>query len=115
MQFYMELNNPGSGSLSVQRYDPTAADLAIGKLIKMTYRGQPRGCGGYFIENIDFDQVKSGERAGEWKKATGRGAMAVLEDGLIYPASGSTDSTRTFTNVPMAAMLLTLIDRKSVV
>jgi hypothetical protein len=107
MQYYLQLNNPGSGNLSVHRYSAGADDLSIGKLIRVNYRGQERG--GWFIENISYDEVKSGEHAGEWKNVTGRGAMAVLADGIVYPESGSTDSTRIFTNVTMASMLLTFI------
>lgn len=108
MQLYLELNNPGSGSMSVQRYDAAASALSEGKLIKVMYRGQPRG--GFFIENIGKDAVKSGEKGAEWVKASGRGALAVLEDGLVYQATGSTESVRKFTSVPMASMLLTLIN-----
>ena len=107
MQYYLQLNNPGSGNLSVHRYSAGADDLSIGKLIRVNYRGQERG--GWFIENISYDEVKSGEHAGEWKNVTGRGAMAVLADGMVYPAIGSPDTTRTFTNVTMASMLLTFI------
>ena len=107
MQYYLQLNNPGSGNLSVHRYSPGTADLTIGKLIKVNYRGQERG--GWFIENISYDEVKSGERAGEWKNVTGRGAMAVLADGIVYPEIGSAETTRVFTNVTMASILLTFI------
>jgi hypothetical protein len=107
MQYYLQLNNPGSGNLSVHRYSAGSSELSIGKLIKVNYRGQERG--GWFIENISYDEVKSGEHAGEWKNVTGRGAMAVLADGIVYPETGSEESTRVFTNVTMASMLLTFI------
>lgn len=108
MQLYTELNNPGSGSISVQRYDPSAVGLTIGKLVKVNYRGQPRS--GFFIENIGADEVKSGERAAEWIKLAGRGAMTVLEDALVYPPIGyPTETTRTFTEMTMAYMFLILI------
>jgi hypothetical protein len=108
MQFYIEIDKPDSGSLSISKNDPVYSQIEIGKLIKVVYRGQPRGSGGFFVENIQRDDVKSGDLGEEWVKITGRGALSILEDAIVgYDESG--EAQRSFASQTMAGMLITLL------
>ena len=69
----MVLNQPDVGEISVNLNDTKAIDITDGRLIKMVYRGAPIGSGGFFVENIVDDRAASGDRAGQWKKVSGRG------------------------------------------
>jgi len=106
MRFSMVMNEPDTGEISINLNDPDAVELTSGRLIKMAYRGAPIGSGGFFIENIVDDIAASGDRSGQWKKVSGRGGLAVLDDAIVW---STTDTSRTFTAERMGAILLTLI------
>ena len=107
MRFDIVLNEPDTGEISVNLSDPNAVEITSGRLIKMVYRGGAIGSGGFFVENITDDLAASGDRNGQWKKVSGRGGLAILDDAIVW---STTDASRTFTSVTMGSILLTLIN-----
>jgi hypothetical protein len=107
MKLYLQLNEPGSGEIKVPMADSIASQIAIGKYIRVAYRGEFRG--GFFVENIQQTPAESGDRGGQWLTTSGRGPLALLDDAIIwYSAQGQ--SSRRFENQSAARILLTLIN-----
>ena len=104
---HAEINEPGSGSMTLPLDSTTAGLVTSGMFALLNYRGQPHD--GFFIDNIGNDEVASDEFSGRVMKLSGRGPMAILEDATIY-GSGSSETKRTFTSMTKAAILITLID-----
>jgi len=104
---YYVINEPGSGQLSIPLDSAAAADVTSGQFAMSYYRGAARN--GFFIDNIKLNQADMSEGGGRWVSLSGRGAMALLEDAIVWD-NGSTDSTRVFTDVTKASILKTLID-----
>lgn len=104
---YYEINEPGSGELKIP-LDSTAAGLiTAGMFCECYYRGSIRG--GFFVDNLKEAQVDASEAGGRWLSVSGRGALALLEDAIVWD-DGTTSTTREFTSQPKAAILKTLID-----
>lgn len=84
-RFTRELNELGSGSFIINRADPkaTAANLALGNLIKFGVRGVYRHA--MWIEEPVTTVVSEREGEGEHVKISGRGALAYLERAVVYP------------------------------
>jgi hypothetical protein len=104
---YYVINEPGSGLLSIPLDSAAAADVTSGQFAMSYYRGSSRN--GFFIDNIKLNQADMSEGGGRWVSLSGRGALALLEDAIVWD-NGSTETTRTFTNVTKAYILKTLID-----
>jgi hypothetical protein len=108
-KLYLQLNEPGSGEISIPLDNPAAVDIAILKLIELNYRGERRG--GFFVENIDKTNVDSSEGMGRWVQASGRGMLAILEEAIIWDwFTDDIELIRHFVAMPKAAMLWTLLD-----
>jgi len=103
---YLQLNEPGSGSVKTALDIASAALVESGGFIEGHYRAALRG--GFFIENMGEGDVNSGEEAGRALEISGRGALALLEDAVVW-TDGSGANKRTFSGT-QAAMLIELIE-----
>ena len=103
---YFEINEPGSGALRLPLDSTKAGQVSSGMFAECFYRGSSRG--GMFIENIKKSQADGDEYGGRWMSVSGRGALALLEDSIVWD-DGSGATTREFTSVTKASILITLI------
>jgi len=104
---YLVLNEPGSGELKIPLGSALAGSVASGQFAQCSYRGAVRG--GFFVENISKGQADAAEGGGQWVSISGRGALSLLEDAIIWD-DGTTASTRDFAGMTKAAILIALID-----
>ena len=104
---YFELNEPGSGELRIPLGSRAAALISSGMFCQCFYRGQ--SIGGFFVDNLKETQADQGEHGGRWLSVSGRGALALLEDAVVWNGDSSL-STRKFTSVTKASMLIDLIN-----
>lgn len=107
MSLYLELNEPGSGNLRVPLLSDTTSQIASSQFVRAEYRGALRG--GFFVENIDQSLANSGEGGELWTTISGRGAMAILEDAIVWDVAGSKDSSREWNDMTKAAILIDLL------
>lgn len=108
---YLEaLSDCGGGTFTISSHDPkaTAANLAVGNIVKVRYRNVDIGA--WMIENIQEALVGAGEEAEQAYVVSGRGLLALLEHGLVYPADLADAGTaeREFDGVSKASILLDL-------
>jgi len=103
---YLELNEPGSGNVSVPLLSTSAALIESGQFIRAKYRGALRG--GFFVENISRSQVNAGEGGELWTSVSGRGALSILDRAKVW-TDGTAETTRTFEAMTKADILITLI------
>jgi hypothetical protein len=108
---YLEaLSDCGGGTFTISSHDPktTAANLAVGNIVKVRYRNVDIGA--WVIENITEVLVGPGESAEQAWQVSGRGLLALLEHGLVYPANLADAGTaeREFSAVSKAKILLDL-------
>jgi hypothetical protein len=107
--YLAQLNDVGAGSFRIHALDPkaTAENLAVGNVVLVRYRNVDVGA--FVIEEVREDLVGEQEEQGKVITVSGRGLMALLEDGIVYPTDFSDQSTweRSFTSTP-AAIFLTL-------
>ena len=84
-RFTRELSELGAGGFRIARADPkaTAANLAIGNLVKFRVAGTHRHA--IWIEEPATVLVSSDEGGGEVVQIDGRGALAYLERAVVYP------------------------------
>lgn len=109
MKLYLQLNEPGSGEISVPLDSAAAADLTSGSFVELKYRGTSHG--GFFVENITKVLVGSEENASRWKTATGRGMLAMLDEAIVWDwMTPALENTRKFVGVPKGEMLYKLLD-----
>ena len=104
---YLALNEPGAGELKIPLLSEAAGVVASGQFAQCSYRGAVRG--GFFIENISKGQADASEGAGQWVSISGRGALSLLDDAMVWD-DGTSASTRNFTDMTRAEILITLID-----
>jgi hypothetical protein len=104
---YLALNEPGSGELKIPMESDLADSVGSGQFAECSYRGAVRG--GFFVENISKGQADASEGAGQWVSISGRGALSLLEDAMVWD-DGTTATTRDFTDKTKAEILITLID-----
>jgi hypothetical protein len=104
---YLELNEPGSGEIKIPLNSNTAALVESGQFAQVNYRGAARG--GFFVENLKKDFADSGENGGKILSVSGRGALALLEDAIVWN-DGTTNSSRTYTAKTKAAIFIELLD-----
>lgn len=97
------LNGPGSASFEVHEFDERLAAnpgiLASGNIVRFYLNGVARFA--MKIEGRQYEPVPAGEDgdSGRWIKVSGRGAIAVLDDGLVYQEGGigsGNPASRTF-------------------
>lgn len=104
---YLEFCEPGSGELRIP-LDSTAAGLITsGMFCQCFYRGASRG--GFFVDNLKEVQADSSENSGRILSVSGRGALALLEDAMIWD-DGSGATTRLWTGATKASILIDMID-----
>jgi len=104
---YLALNEPGAGELKIPLESALANIVENGMFAQCSYRGEVRG--GFFIENTSKGEADAAEGGGKWLSLSGRGALALLDDGIVYPDSTGA-KTRDFIGMSRAAILITLID-----
>lgn len=108
MKFDLILNQPDAGEISINLNETAASDVTIGRLIKMVYRGAPIGSGGFIIENITNDLSASGDKSGQWKKISGRGGLAILDDAVVW---STTENQVKYAGVTMGSILVDQISQ----
>ncbi len=104
--FYIEMNEPGSGSIRIRRDSYAASLIDYGMFVGCKYRGALRG--GFFVDNINPVDANQSEGEGQWVTIDGRGMLAILDDAVIWN-DGTGNTSRTFTGTK-AAILIALID-----
>lgn len=104
---YLEMNGAGSGEVKIPLESEAASVITSGMFIQNNYRGAERG--GFFIENIKKTQVDAGENAGRWMSLSGRGALALLDQPIVWN-DDTTETTRIFNGMTKAAILIQLLD-----
>lgn len=103
---FLHLNEPGSGAVETALDIVSAALVESGGFVDVNYRSGSRG--GFFIENPSRAEINTQEEEGRSLQLSGRGALALLEDGIVW-TDGSGANTRTFDGT-QAGMLIALID-----
>lgn len=103
---YLQINEPGSGEVKIPLRSNAGGSVASAQFAQCRYRGGVRG--GFFVENIGRDEANGGEREGQWMSLSGRGALALLEDAIVWD-DGTTSTVREFSGTKAGA-LATLID-----
>lgn len=103
---YLEMNGAGSGEAKIPLDSEAAGIITSGMFIQNNYRGAERG--GFFVENIKKTQVDAGENAGRWMSISGRGALALLDQPIVWNED-TTESTRIFNGMTKAAILIQLL------
>lgn len=103
---YFEFQEPGSGDVQIPLDHPIASSITSGRFIAASYRGALRG--GFFVDNFKIIEADNNESAGRLLSVSGRGPLAILEDGIVWTDAFS-NSTRSFTGKSKAYILYTLI------
>jgi hypothetical protein len=104
---YFEMSEPGSGELKIPLDSTAAGIVANGMFAALYYRGAYRG--GFLIDNISKDLARAGEYGDRWMSISGRGALALLDEAIIYD-DGTGASSREFTAKTKGYILKTMID-----
>lgn len=110
--YLSELNDCGGGQFSIHADDPkaTSTNIAVGNLVTIRYANIDIGT--WVMEDIDEVLVGDGENVDKIITVSGRGALGLLEDGIVYPSNTADPNTaeRAFNGVPKAEIFLTLWD-----
>jgi len=106
-KLYLQLNEPGSGEVKVPGVSRAAQMATSQMFLEGYYRGDTRG--GFFVENLSQVDVDASEGAGQWLSMTGRGALAILEDAIVW-TDGTSKTKRTFDTATKASILIDLIE-----
>lgn len=104
---YLELNEPGSGKAVIPLDSEIASLVSSSQFVESSYRGSIRG--GFFVENIDQEHANNDEGGGRLMSITGRGALALLEDAIVWD-DGTGATSRLFDGMPKAAIMIALMD-----
>ena len=84
--FQDQLSDTGSGQLVVDNDDPDAAALTIDRLVRFKIANVPAWC--MLIEQRQITAATEGEEHDEVTVVSGRGHLAVMEEGVVYPTFG---------------------------
>jgi len=103
---YIEFCEPGSGSLNIPLSTNIASQITSGMFCQCYYRGAARG--GFFVDNIKEVNAESGEAGEKELQLSGRGALALLDEAIIWNDEETT-TTRTFNATTRASVLINLI------
>jgi hypothetical protein len=108
--YLAQLNDVGAGSFRIHARDPkaTAENLSIGNIVLVRYHNVDVGA--FVIEEVQEDLVSQQEAEGEEITVSGRGLLALLEDGIVYPLNINDPNTteRRFTGATRAEIFLSL-------
>lgn len=85
-QFQDQLNDAGSGSITLINGDEALSDIKLGDLVQFLFYGQVVFT--MVIEQIEEHIIDPEEESGEVTNLSGRGINTILEWGLVYPARG---------------------------
>lgn len=93
-QWLDQLNETGSGSLAVHVNDDVLttnpAILQYGNIVRLSIDGTDRFA--FIIEQRNVDPAPTGELGERYRRISGRGVLALLEDAIVYPEAGYVDS-----------------------
>ena len=108
-----ELIDTGSFSFTINEADPTysTALVKVGNIVRFSYgtvSDEWRFAG--VIETITAETAGSQATNGRSFKVVGRGARALLENAIVYPAAGSTSTTRAFKTLTPGNVIKTLVN-----
>lgn len=81
-KLYLQLNEVGSGSISIPRGTQAAADAIAADYIDLDYNGLILG--GFIPEHIERIPIIETENAGRMVNLSGRGPMAVLDYAIVW-------------------------------
>jgi hypothetical protein len=81
-RLYLQLNEPGSGEITLPLDSAQASAITLDSWVDLTYRGD--SLGGFWVENIDKNYTDPQENGARKFHATGRGAMAILDDAILW-------------------------------
>ena len=88
MQFQDAISEPGSGSFIVQHDDADLAAVTLSPASFVTYSVQGVNAWTMLVEAFESTAVASGEDGAQATRFSGRGHLAWLERGLVYPSRG---------------------------
>jgi hypothetical protein len=94
MQWLDDMNDSGSGSFDLSRWDPkaTTQNLALFNLVRFVYAGRTRFASR--IEERHLTVSGSGDHEAQIWQIQGRGVLAMLADAVLYPEYGINEFTR---------------------
>lgn len=105
---YIQINEAGSGELKIPASSAIAANVEVGTFAELYYRGAYRG--GFFVENIQTGYADDTENEGREMSLSGRGAMAMLDDAIVWDDGISrVDGKKKFPLKTSADVLLSLL------
>jgi hypothetical protein len=102
---YLELNEPGSGSVTIPANCHAASHVSVNKFIACYYRGVYRG--GFLVDDIETVGASSGEHGDAWMKISGRGPLALMSEGILWALDGK-ETSRDFDDKSAAYVVLTV-------
>lgn len=85
-QFQDQINDVGSGSITLLNDDDAISDVQLGDLVQFLLYGIVAFT--LVVEQIEAHEIEPGEESDEVTILSGRGINAVLEWGLVYPSRG---------------------------
>lgn len=84
--FQDQLNEPGSGRVTLDNDDTNLADVGEGDLIRFYVHGRAAWC--MLVRQLDRVSLTEDEEHGEVTEISGPGHLAILEEAVVYPARG---------------------------
>ncbi len=110
--FQATLSEPGAGKFAIHAADAkaTAANLAVGNVVRVRY--QNTEIGAWSMENFGEILVDEGEEPARVITVAGRGLLATLGEGLVYPENiyDATTAERKFTKITKAQIFVSLYE-----
>lgn len=89
IQFFDELNGPGSGQMSLSLSDAGAAEVTPGRFVQVLVGGTARFT--FMIEGDPrYDVLREGEEVDEILTVSGRGWAAIYDTAIVYPDAALT-------------------------
>ena len=81
-KLYLQLNEPGSGEITLPRGTQAAADAITAPWIDLDYNGTILG--GFLAERVERVPVADAENAGRTVRVSGRGPLAILDQAIVW-------------------------------
>lgn len=102
----LEMNETGSGKLTIPLDSPVASQVTEGMFCMLFYRGASRG--GFFVDSLKLVEADASEGGGRRVELSGQGALSLLQRARVKGLN-TNESTRTFASVSKASILIDLI------
>ena len=81
-KLYLQLNEPGSGEITLPLDTAQAANLSAGGWVPLDYKGTVLG--GFWAESFERVNINAQEKGGRTLRVSGRGALAILDDAIVW-------------------------------